>query len=136
MKKNKKIRICDRTLLIIAPLILASSIWLEATGSRGVFAVGLHIVLGIVFFVPALWHFHLHLGKLGWIGRFKALKSRMTKILSVFALLTLLTAVVATVHWFVSFSHSGIGAWHGKIGFLMIAVAMGHTIKRYKFFKQ
>lgn len=136
MNKAQKIKICDWTLLIVTPIILASSIWLEATGSRGIVAVWLHIVIGAGFFALTVWHFHLHLGKLGWIARFKALKSRVTKILTILALLTLLTAIVATVHWLVSFTHSGIGAWHGKIGFLMLAVAIGHTVKRFKFFKR
>lgn len=135
MKKHQKIKNCDRLLLISTPFILASSIWLEATGSRGIVPVWLHLVLGIVFFVLTGWHFYLHLGKLGWISRFRTLKSRVTKILSILALLTLLTAVIATMHWLVSLTHSGIGAWHGKIGFLMLAVVIGHTVKRFTFFR-
>lgn len=136
MKKAQKIKVCDWALLIATPLMLLSSIWLEATGSRGITAVWLHIILGIIFFALVGWHFHLHLGKLGWIARFKSLKSRVTKILTILALLTLLTAIIATAHWFVDFTHSGIGAWHGKIGFLMLAVAIGHTVKRFSFFRR
>lgn len=136
MNKGQKIKICDWVLLIVTPIILASSIWLEATGSRGIVTIWIHIILGIIFFALIGWHFYLHLGKLNWITRFKALKSRVTKILTILALLTLLTAIIATVHWLESFTHSGIGAWHGKIGFLMLAIAIGHTVKRFAFFKR
>lgn len=136
MNKAQKIKICDWALLAVTPIILVSSIWLEATGSRGIVAVWLHIILGIIFFTLIGWHFYLHLGKLGWIARFKSLKSRVTKILTILAMLTLLTSIIATVHWLVSFTHSGIGGWHGKIGFLMLAIAIGHTTKRFKFFKR
>lgn len=68
MKKNQKFKICNWALLIVLPLILASSIWLEATGSRRIIAVWMHIILGSVFFVLAGWHFQLHSGKSGWIA--------------------------------------------------------------------
>lgn len=34
-----------------------------------------------------------------------------------------------------SFTHSPIGGVHGKIGFFMIILAIGHICKRIKFFK-
>lgn len=66
----------------------------------------------------------------------KTLKNRVTKILFLLAVLTVFTAVTSLVHWLVNFTHSGIGAWHGKIGFLMLIVAIGHTIKRFTFFRR
>lgn len=136
MKKSSKLKLCNRALLIAAPLMLASSIQLEATGSRETTAVWLHLLVGTVFFALAGWHLYLHFGRQNWLKRFRTLKSRVTKILTILALLTLVSGVATAAHWAGTFTHSGIGALHGKIGFLMLALAIGHTIKRFRFFKQ
>ena len=60
MKASKKIKICDWSLLAVMILILASSIQLEATGSRSVVSVWLHIGAGIIFAILIWWHIHLH----------------------------------------------------------------------------
>ncbi|MBO4966041.1 MAG: hypothetical protein J6C81_07240 [Muribaculaceae bacterium] len=76
---------------------------------------------------------NLHSGN--WFRKFSKIKSPVTRILWWLFLITVLSAIVALVHWLGTYAHSPVGGVHGKIGFLMIAVAIGHTIKRIKFFR-
>jgi hypothetical protein len=46
----------------------------------------------------------------------------------------MLSALAATIHWLVTGVHSSIGGIHGKIGFLMMIFAIGHVVKRRKYF--
>ena len=62
MTKARKLKICNWSLLVSAILILASSIQLEATGSRGEISVWIHIILALVFTFLAGWHIWLHFG--------------------------------------------------------------------------
>lgn len=50
MTKAKKLKLCDWVLLVATVMMLASSIQLEATGSRAVTWVWLHIIIGCLFF--------------------------------------------------------------------------------------
>jgi hypothetical protein len=50
------------------------------------------------------------------------------------SLFTLATGMAASLDWLASRVHGPIGAIHGKIGFLMILLVVGHIVKRMKFF--
>jgi len=54
----------------------------------------------------------------------------------VVAALTLLTGVAALVVLLINMHHTPLGGVHGKIGLLMLAIVIGHTIKRAKFLKK
>lgn len=135
MIKAKKLKTCDWLLLVATVVMLASSIQLEATGSRAVGWVWLHIALGCLFFANIVWHIYLHFGWKSWLLKFRKQKSPVTRLLALFALFTIISALLAFLHWAGSYIHSPIGGLHGKIGLIFIAVAIGHTIKRIKFFK-
>lgn len=87
MNKIQRLKCCDWVLAISGLIALASGIYLEATDSRGIAPIWLHIVVCMIF--------------------------------------------MSLVH----FSHSGLGGWHGKIGFVFMAIAIAHGIKRMRFFK-
>lgn len=135
MIKAKKLKICDWLLLVATVVMLVSSIQLEATGSRAAIWVCLHIIIGCLFFASIIWHLYLHFGWKSWLRKFRKQKSFITRWLAVFGLLTLISAIVASAHWIGSWTHSSLGGVHGKIGFIFIAIAIGHTVKRIKFFK-
>lgn len=135
MTKAKKLKICDWLLLVSTVVMLASSIQLEATGSRAVIWVWLHIIIGCLFFANIIWHLYLHFGWKSWLQKFRKQKSLITRWLAVFALLTIISAIVASAHWIGSWAHSPLGGVHGKIGFIFIVIAIGHTVKRINFFK-
>lgn len=135
MKKITKLRICDWSLLVVTILMLASSIQQEGWW-LGMGFVWAHIVLGILFFLLIGWHLQLHFQWKNWFVRLKQQKSHVTKWLAVFCALTLLTAIVATVHVLNTLQHTTIGGVHGKFGFIFIALAIGHAVKRIKFYRK
>lgn len=136
MTKAKKLKLCDWVLLVATVMMLASSIQLEATGSRAVTWVWLHIIIGCLFFTGITWHLYLHFGKKSWLQKFRKQKSPATRWLAIFAVLTIISALVAFFHWAGSHIHSPIGGLHGKIGFIFLAIAIGHTVRRIKFFQK
>lgn len=135
MKKIKKLKICNWSLIFFTVAILISGIQLEATHSAGLSSVWIHIVIGLLFMGMVSTHIYLHFGKSNWFSKFHRLPSQVTRILWWVSLLTLLTGIIAMIHWIGTFSHAAIGGVHGKLGFLMVAVSIGHIIKRIKFFK-
>lgn len=135
MKKITKLRICDWSLMIVTGLMLVSSIQQEGWW-LGMRFVWLHIALGIAFFVLIGWHLQLHFQWKNWFGKLRRQKSHVTKWLAAFGALTLLTAIAATIHVFITWRHAAIGGWHGKFGFVFIALAIGHMVKRFKFYKR
>ena len=135
MTKAKKLKICDWLLLVATAVMLASGIQLEATGSSAVIWVWLHILIGCLFFANIIWHLYLHFGWISWLQKFRKQKSPATRWLAFFALLTIISALIAIFHWVGSYIHSPIGGLHSKIGLIFIAIAIGHTVKRIKFFK-
>lgn len=126
---------CDWSLMVAAIIMFASSIQLECWW-LGMTFIWLHIALGITFFALIVWHLQLHFNWQNWAKRLKQQKSHVTKWLAVFGCLTFLTAIIATISMFVTWHHSAIGGWHGKIGFVFIALAIAHMIKRIKFYRK
>ncbi|MDE6577787.1 MAG: hypothetical protein K2J82_02320 [Muribaculaceae bacterium] len=135
MNKKEKLKILNVGLLPMTLAILASGIQLELTESSGTGSVWTHIGIGIVFMTMVVYHIYMHFGNSNWFARFSKLKSQFTRILWWVSLITLFSGVIAMIHWFVSQEHSPIGGIHGKIGFLMILMAIFHIGKRIKFFK-
>lgn len=127
-----KLRLCDWALVFATAAILASSIQLEATGSSRISWVWIHIVIGSLFFANIIWHLYLHFNWKAWGQRFRKLKSPLTRWLAILAALTLASAFAALFHW-IGHAHSPVGAIHGKIGFLFLALAIWHTVRRGKF---
>lgn len=136
MKKIVKLKICDWGLLVLTVAILASGIQLEATHSRGLTPVWIHIALGLLFMGFVAWHVFLHFGGSNWFARFRKQKSQVTRILWWVYLVVLVSGIVACVHWVATYVHAPVGGLHGKLGFLMIILAIGHIVKRIKFFKK
>lgn len=134
MKKITRLRICNWSLLVVTIMMLASSIQQEGWW-LGMGFVWVHIVLGILFFMLIGWHLQLHFQWNNWIVRLKQQKSPVTKWLALFGALTLLTAIVATVHVLNTMQHTTTGGVHGKFGFIFIALAIGHVVKRVKFYR-
>lgn len=135
MKKIEKLRICNCSLLVLTVAILASGVQLEATDSAGLTPVWVHVVLGLAFMAVVTYHVFLHYGTSNWFSRFRKQKSPVTRLLWWVGLITLLTALIAWIHWLTTFTHAPIGGVHGKIGFLMIILVIGHIGKRIKFFR-
>lgn len=136
MKKATKLRICNRVLVALTVLMLASGLQLEIDGNAGAVPVWLHIVLGVAYTAGVVMHVYLHFGWRKTISKFRKLKSPVTRILAVAWVLSALTGIVAAVLWIAQGQHTGVGGWHGKIGFAFIIIAGGHTLKRKSYFRR
>ena len=135
MKKITKLKICNWSLLSLTIAILISGIQLEATHSIGLTSVWIHILIGVLFIGMVAYHVYLHFGRCNWFSKFRKQKSQVTRILWWVALVTLVSGVAAMIHWITTFTHAPIGGVHGKFGFLMIILSIGHIAKRIKFFR-
>ncbi|MDE6416219.1 MAG: hypothetical protein K2K68_04240 [Duncaniella sp.] len=135
MTKTDKLKICDWTLAGLLPVVLASSIQLEATDGGGTGWMIVHVIVASAFMCTILWHIYLHFQWKKWLVKF-AKQKIATRILWWLYVLTLLSGIAAFIHRLIEINHGPLGGIHGKIGFLMIAFAIGHTLKRIKFFKR
>jgi len=142
MNKKEKLRLCDIALSAVAILVLASSIQMEMSAGDdfiGIPFVGYmiaHVVLAIAMFILVIYHLYLHFGWKNWFAKLHKTPKKATRILSVVALIASVTGVAAFIVLMVDMHHTSLGGVHGKIGFLMIAIALGHTIKRIRFLKK
>ena len=134
MSKWKKLRLCDFMLLAVAVVMLASSLQLEVIAGQSMWWVWVHIVSGTLFLVLILWHLQLHFQWRNWFRLLWKQRSANMKWLTAVGILTFVTALVATAGWIASPEHSKIGAVHGKLGFLFIALAVWHTARRFRFY--
>ena len=142
MTKANKLKICNITLLLVALPMLISSIQMEVSGGKPLANFGfaeymaIHAVLGSVMIGLLLTHLYLHFGWQHWPQKIKKLKNKPTKLLCACFLLMLVSGIVSFLHNVASMSHSIIGAIHGKIGFVFLAICIGHIIKRWWWFKK
>ncbi len=134
VKKIMKLKICNWALLPVTVLMLASSIQLEfwRVGMPFIWA---HIVIGVLFFMLIGWHLYLHFHRQNWFVGLKRQKSAVTKWLAVFAVATFLPSIDETIPLFITWYHATIGRWHGEIGYVFLALAIVHIVKRIRFYK-
>lgn len=142
MTKKEKLRTCDIALLIVAVLVLLSSVQMEATAGRPFYGVpfeaymAVHVVSAVAMMLLVGYHLYLHFGWKKWAEKLRKTPKPATRVLAVFALLTLITGLAALVMLLIHMRHTPFGGVHGKIGFVMLAIAAGHTVKRANRFKR
>lgn len=134
MTKIGKLRLCNRLLFFMTLMIFVSSVQLEIIGSSNPFWIWGHIFVGCLFVGNVVWHLYLHYGWNSWIRRVYRQKKIMNKWLSVLIILTCMSAIIAVFHWMVTYIHSPIGGIHGKVGLIFLLLALGHVIKRIRFY--
>lgn len=135
MKHPLKLKTCAWSLVVVTVLMSGSAIQLEILSGKSNLWVWVHIILGILYLVLAMWHLRLHFGGHDRLRRLWKQKSADTKWLTITGLLTLVTALIATIGWIASPIHSKIGAVHGKLGFIFLILAAIHTLRRAKFLR-
>lgn len=132
MTASEKLKLCNRWLGCIAILMLVSGIQLEATAGKYEWFVWAHIVLGIIFTILAFYHIKLHYWSGNWFSRFAKNRNTVTRILWWVFLLTCVSGIAALVVWCNGYDHSPLGGVHGKIGFLMVLLAIIHVAKHIR----
>lgn len=128
----KRLKICNRLLGLTLILILASGIQLEVTSGSPAWSVWVHIALGLVLTALAFYHIFLHYRKANWFARFAKNRNITTRVLWWVFLFTVVSGLAATVGWVGDNVHSPLGAVHGKIGFLMVIVAIVHVARHLR----
>lgn len=134
MKRAEQLKICNYLLLVITVVTLASGIQLEVLAGSSQFWVWAHVILGLLFYGFIFWHIYLHFKWRNWIKVLWKQKNENTLWMTATGILTLLTAFIATVGWLLSPDHSTIGAIHGKLGFIFIALVLWHIFKRKRYY--
>ena len=132
MKPALKLKLCNRRLGWLLTLTLASAIQLEITSGKYAWSVWVHIALGIALTILSCYHIYLHYRRGNWFSRFAKNKNTVTRIVWWTFLLTAITGIAATVIWLDGYTHSHLGAVHGKIGFLMVLTAIIHAVRHRK----
>lgn len=127
MNQAQRLKTCNHTLGVTLLLTLASGIQLEATSGRYAWSVWLHIALGTVLPILSLYHIYLHYKKGNWFARFAKNRNKTTRILWWVFQLTVLTGIAAVFIWIGGDGHTPLGGVHGKIGFLMVIIAIIHV---------
>jgi len=136
----KKLYMVNVLLAVVAFLVLASSILVEAIHGESfldmpnVFWVALHAVTGLVMAVLVFMHLHLNWNKVSaWLTRFKKCPNKATKALFVLSIVSFLSGFAAIFTFFTS-GHGPIGGIHGKLALVFLIVGFGHLIKRIKWY--
>lgn len=144
--KKKHLLVCNKSLLLLMPLVIASSILQECLhgnafcGLDNVVWTWLHVIVCFVFVMLIVWHVQLNWGGADcwdvrvWYSRFRKHHSKGFKITTVICLLTAITGLIAVPVWLLH-GHSGFGGWHGKIGFLCLIMTLIHVIHHWKWYK-
>ena len=132
MKQIAKIKLCNRLFGCTLFLMLISGIQLEVTSGRNAWWVWVHIILGILLTALSLYHIFLHYRFGNWFARFAKNRNTVTRVLWWTFLLTVISGIAATIIWLIDHEHSHLGAIHGKIGFLMVVVAIAHIARHIR----
>lgn len=127
-----RLKLCNRTLGITLLLMLVTGIQLETTSGRYPWSVWVHIILGILLAVLSLYHIYLHYRRSNWFARFATNRNASTRILWWVFLLTAVTGIASTISWLADNQHTPLGGVHGKIGFLMVIVAIIHAVRHIR----
>ena len=136
MNTTEKLKICNRLLGLTLILMLASGIQLEATAGSYTWSVWVHFALVIILTVLSICHIYLHYRFSNWFARFAKNRNTTTRVLWWVFMLTVISGFEATAQWLVENGHSPIGGVHGKIGFLMVLVAIIHAARHIRLSKQ
>ena len=143
MEKKTQSTICNWSLLVLAILMLASGIQMEACFGADFLGISFpvymafHVVVAFLMTAVVIWHIWLHFNWKEWVKRFSSLKRTDTKILAVMSALALVSGIAALlVLLFNGMQHNGVGGVHGKIGFGFVALGIYHIIRRIRFYKR
>lgn len=132
MNKTTKFKMCNRWLAVIMLLIFISGLQLEVTSGMYQWSVWVHIFLGLVLTILSLYHIFLHYRKSNWFARFSRNRNTSTRVLWWIFMLTAISGIAASFIWVGDYAHSKLGAVHGKLGFLMVIMAIIHVSRHIK----
>lgn len=138
--KKKCLKICNTSLLLFAPIVLASGILLEYLhgksfcGIENALWTWLHIIVSSAMTSLVVWHLLLNWqGVNKWHSRFKTHQSAGLKFTTIIYVLTIGSGIIVFPLWLHS-GHIGIGGLHGKIGFVSALCILLHILKHRRWY--
>ena len=140
--KKKHLLICNKSLLWVSPLALASGILLEHLHGASLHGIGnavftwLHIIASTLTTGLVMWHIWLNWhGVSLWYDRLRKHHSKGIKCTAMFFTLTVITGLIAVPLW-LSHGHCGIGGLHGKLGYIAAFFTFLHIVKHWKWYSR
>ena len=140
--KKKQLSVCNKSLLWVSPIVLASGIMLEHLHGAPFRGIGnavftwLHIIASTIMTGFAVWHLWLNWhGISKWYDRFKRHHSKAVKSMAMFFTLTVATGLIAVPQWLMH-GHCGIGGLHGKFGYIASVFTFLHIVKHWKWYSR
>ena len=139
--KSNRLKICNVALMIVAIFMLISSIQMEALAGDSLLGISfesltfIHAGIGMTMFGLVAWHLYLHFGNSSWIAKLGQ-SPRLTKFLAIFGATTLASGIFILIYMLKYFEHNLVGAIHGKIGFVFIALCGIHIYKYWAWIKR
>lgn len=138
--KKKHVLMCNRGLLFVFPIVLASGILLESLHGEPFCKIdnavwtGFHIGVSSLMLACVVWHIQLNWRSVGeWYGRYRTHCSKGFKCMAQFFLLTTITGLLTLPVWWIH-GHTGMGGVHGKIGFVSALFMLLHIKKHWKWY--
>lgn len=140
--KKRQLLICNKSLLWVSPIVLASGIMLEHLHGAPFRGIGnavftwLHIIASTIMTGLVVWHLWLNWhGISKWYDRFKRHHSKAVKSMAMFFTLTVATGLIAVPLW-LTHGHCGIGGLHGKFGYIAAVFTFLHIVKHWKWYSR
>ena len=139
--KNEQLKLCNSALMVISIFMLISSIQMEALAGDDLLGISfttltfIHAGIGVIMFALVAWHLYLHFGSVAWIAKLKK-SPRLTKALAIFGAVCLASGIFILAYMLKYFEHNLVGAIHGKIGFVFLALGLFHIIKHWGWIKK
>lgn len=125
--KYEQLKICNASLMIVATLMLISSIQMETLSGDDLLGIPftsltfIYAGIGMLMFGIVSWHLYLHFGNFGWFAKLGK-SPRLAKFMAIFGAVTLASGIFILAYMLTYFEHNLVGAIHGKIGFVFIAL--------------
>lgn len=132
--------ICNRSLLAIVPIAVASGIALECLHGEALGLIGneaiiqIHIAASAALTGLVAWHLQLNWGSVrSWLGRYRKHRSKVLKLTAIVFAITSITGAVSIPLW-LHHGHFGFGGIHGKFGILSAILMLLHIAKHRHYF--
>ncbi len=89
-----------------------------------------HIVAGIASLLLGYLHIKAHWGWYkGLIKNGAGKKSKVTMVITILFAILVVTGIILI--FFIEGGNSSVGLWHYRLSLLMVALLIGHTVKRF-----
>lgn len=138
--KKRALSVCNRGLLLVMPVALASGIVLECLHGGPLWSkdnavwTWLHVAFSSALLLLVVWHVALHWKSVGnWYKRYRQHRSRGFRWMAASFLLIVLTGISSVPFWMLH-GHAGVGGVHGKIELVCAFFMLEHLVRHRRWY--